>query len=117
MKKTICILVGLLAGIQPVTAQQVANRVNVLDGNHANPGILIPAGVGAGVIIHQQINSQPMPMLVDPEDPEGSLSIPDNGGFFANNEIEANKRCRERGFREAKPSRYMYGGQSYICIK
>lgn len=56
-------------------------------------------------------------MLVDPEDPEGSMAIPENGAFYAPDRPSANKQCRERGFRGAVRKRDMSGGYYYVCEK
>ena len=68
MNKILCIgVLGLLAAT-PVNAQELANRVNVIDGNN-DFGWVLPAGVG-GAVIQYQLN-QPNQILVDPENPGG----------------------------------------------
>jgi hypothetical protein len=56
-------------------------------------------------------------ILIDPEDPEGSMSVPENGGFFADNLRDANKRCIRRGFRAAEARLYPSGGTYYVCVR
>ena len=54
-------------------------------------------------------------MLVDPEDPEGSMAVPENAGFYARNQNEADQRCRKRGFLQALPKKDFAGGKYYVC--
>lgn len=99
----------------PVNAQVISQRVTPIDG-HVNHGDwIIPAGVGGAVIHHQSV--QPSKMLVDPENPNDSLSIPDNGGFFADGISSANARCRKRGFTRARAVNFISGGTYYTCVK
>jgi hypothetical protein len=66
----------------PVNAQQVANRVDALDGNHNSVGnILIPAGIGAGAI-HRQLNNP--------------LQHTDNPGDFEEESIFASPRSSDQ---------------------
>lgn len=56
MRKALLFGLGLVLICQSVGAQTVANRVRAIDGQTLPGDLLIPAGIGAGVI-HQQLNN------------------------------------------------------------
>lgn len=54
-------------------------------------------------------------VLVDPENPEGSLTVPDGGIVYAPDRLTATKKCQKRGYSRAIPRSDMAGGVYYVC--
>lgn len=80
-------------------------------------GIVVIGGVAYHLIQKPDGSRMHVPILVDPEDPDGSMNVPENGGFFAESYAEAKRRCKSRGYRDAISQNYPSGGKYFTCIR